>query len=124
MIQKHNLPVEQCVNYEKNSSGSCWYASIAALINCKMDEGKMSLDELKMKTKGPVGHREVRKAVCDFLVSNDFIMREFWINEYFQGNNDRYSLKYPSELHLCFPASTSSLNSIGMRGNGLTILAS
>ena len=90
VIQRHNLPVERYFNYEQNSSGSCWYASIAALINIKLAEGKMSLAELKMSARSPVSHDEVRLTVCNFLASDECIMKEFWIKEHFDGKKDRY----------------------------------
>ena len=89
VIKKKELPVERCANYVENNSGSCWYASVAALINIGVAEGKINLAELKMSSKRSITHRNVRSSVCDFLAGNNSIMKEFWIDEYFDGNKNK-----------------------------------
>ena len=90
VIKKKKLPVERCVNYVENTSGSCWYASIAWLINLAVEEGKINLAELEMSNKQSITHHDVRSSVCDFLTGNNFILKESWINEYFDGNKNRF----------------------------------
>ena len=89
VIKKKRLPVERCVNYVENTSGSCWYASIAWLINLAVEEGKINLAELEMSNKQSITHHDVRSSVCDFLAGNNSIMKEFWIDEYFDGNKNK-----------------------------------
>ena len=88
VIKMHKLPVERCIDDVENTSGSCWYASIAKIINTQVEEGKMSLSELQIKTKGPVSHQDVRAAVGKFM-RDDCIMAEYWIEQHFDGNQDR-----------------------------------
>ena len=89
VIKMHKLPVERCVDYVESTSGSCWYASIAKIINTLVEEGKMSLSELQIKTKGPVSHQDVRAAVAKFMESDDCIMAEYWIEQHFGGDLER-----------------------------------
>ena len=89
VIKMHKLPVERCIDDVENTSGSCWYASIAKIINTQVEEGKMSLSELQIKTKGPVSHQDVRAAVGKFMERDDCIMAEYWIEQHFDGNQDR-----------------------------------
>ena len=90
MIERHKLPVVRC-DYKENSSGSCWYDSITCWINKALEEKTTDLDHLDLKTtKGArVSHSEVRDAVCNFLQSNNCIMKEEWIKEFFEGNEER-----------------------------------
>lgn len=89
VIKMHKLPVERCIDYVENTSGSCWYASIAKIINAQVEEGKMSLSELQIKTKGLVSHQDVRAAVVKFMERDDCIMAEYWIEQHFGGNQER-----------------------------------
>ena len=89
VIKMHKLPVERCVDYVENSSGNCWYASIAKVVNTQVEEGKMDLSELQIKTRGPISHHDVRMAVGKFMESNDCIMAEYWIEQHFGGNRER-----------------------------------
>ena len=89
VIKRHKLPVERCVDYIESTSGNCWYASIAKIINTLVEERKMSLSELCIKTKGPVSYQDVRAAVAKFMESDDCIMAEYWIEEHFSGNLER-----------------------------------
>ena len=85
----HKVPVERFIDYAETSSGNCWYASIAKIINTLVEKGKMSLSELRIKTKGPVSHQDVRAAVVKFMESDDCIMAEYWIEQHFGGNRER-----------------------------------
>ena len=93
VVESNKLPVARCVNYKENDTGSCWYDSVAFSINKDLAEGKINLDQLKLKTKGPrVAHPEVRAAVCNFVQSDDCIMKQSWINDYFKGDKKRWRL--------------------------------
>ena len=89
VIKRHKLPVERCVDYVESTSGNCWYASIAKIINTLVEEGKMSLSELCINTKGPVSHQDVREAVAKFMESDDCIMADYWIEQHFCGSQER-----------------------------------
>ena len=90
VIEKHKLPVVRCVDYKENNTGSCWYDSVAFSVNKYLAEGKISLDKLKLETKGAkVTHLEIRSAVCNFLESDSCIMKEYLIEEHFGGNKKR-----------------------------------
>ena len=89
VIEMHKLPLERFPDYVENTSGSCWYSSIAKNINTQAEEGKMNLIELGIKTKGPVCHQDVRMAVVKFMESDDCIMAEYWIEQHFGGNLER-----------------------------------
>ena len=89
VIKMHKLPVERCADYVENTSGSCWYASIAKIINTLVEEGKMNLNELQIEAKGLVSHQDVRAAVANFMESDDCIMAEYWIDQHFGGNRER-----------------------------------
>ena len=89
VIKRHKLNVMRC-NYKENRSGSCWYDSITFWINKALEEGTINLDQLNLKTKGErVTHPEVRDAVCNFLQSDNFIMKDECIKELFDGNKPR-----------------------------------
>ena len=88
VIAKHKLPVSKIAKYKENDTGSCWYDSIAVVIRKLVAEGKMG--SLKMETKGPdVRHPDLRAAVCDYIASDDCIMKESWIKENFGGDKER-----------------------------------
>ena len=89
VIQLHKLPVARFLKYTENSSGNCWYASIAKIINRQVEEGKMDLSELQIESEGPVSHQNVRTAVTKFMESDDCITAEYWIEQHFGGNRER-----------------------------------
>ena len=90
VIKRHQLKVVRAFDYNENKTGSCWYDGIAFWINKALDKRTINLDQLKLKKTGArVTHPDVRSSVCDFLESDDCIMKEYWIEELFGGNKER-----------------------------------
>jgi hypothetical protein len=47
----------------------------------------MNLDGISPSTD--VSHGDIRRAVCQFMESGDFIIKDFWVDELFGGDRDR-----------------------------------
>ena len=81
VIKRHKLRAVRCIDFEENKSGSCWYDSFACWIN--EAKGKGNLDEhlLQQFPNARVTHQEVRAAICNYLLGDDCIVKETWIED-------------------------------------------
>ena len=89
VISSHKLPVERFPDNFESSPGNCWYSSIAEVINKEVEEGRMSIAELKIDKEKPLTHEDVRAAVTKFMESDDCIMADYWIEQHFGGSQER-----------------------------------
>ena len=76
-------------DFKEITYGSCLYSSLAHVVNEEARKGFMSLEHIKDIKEGHLDHHDVRDGLCNFMESEDFIMKDFWVSDIFAGSASR-----------------------------------